>query len=340
MKTYLITGGAGFIGSNYIRYMLKNHKDIFIINVDKLTYAGNTDNLTGALINDANYKFYCCDICDKDKIEEIFRTHKIDYVVNFAAESHVDRSMTNTKEFIETNITGTVNLMNAARKAWEIRDNEYIDGVRFLHISTDEVYGSCTECCTEESPLNPHNPYSCSKAAAEFYVKCYWDAYRFPVNITRSSNNYGPNQYPEKLIPLMIHNTMEDLKLPVYGDGMQMRDWIYVEDNCSAIDLVLHEGQPGEVYNIATEKKYHNRFVVDKILTYIKGEVREDMIRHVQDRKASDLCYSINTRKIREKLGWSPSVDFDKGLDKTIQWYLDNRNWIHKSLLGGEKVRP
>ncbi|WP_024833342.1 dTDP-glucose 4,6-dehydratase [Ruminiclostridium josui] len=332
MKTYLITGGAGFIGSNYIRYMLKSHKDIYIINVDKLTYAGNLDNLTGALINDTNYKFYCCDICDKEKIERIFSKHKIDYVINFAAESHVDRSMTNTKEFIETNITGTVNLMDIAKKAWAIGDNEYITGVKFLQISTDEVYGPCTESCSEESPLNPHNPYSCSKAAAEFYVKCYWDAYRLPVNITRSSNNYGPYQYPEKLIPVIIHKTMENLKLPVYGDGMQLRDWIYVEDNCRAIDLVLHKGEPGEVYNIATEKRYHNRFVVDKIISYIKGEVREDMIQHVQDRKASDLYYSISTKKIREKLGWNPSVDFDKGLYKTVQWYLDNREWLHKVL--------
>ena len=243
MKTYLVTGGAGFIGSNFILYMLKKYPDISIINVDKLTYAGNLENLK-SVENNPRYHFVQADICDKDAISKVFADYQVDYVVNFAAESHVDRSIADPDIFVKTNVLGTVNLLNQAKRAWQIGDDTYQPGVKYLQVSTDEVYGSlgAEGYFTETTPLDPHSPYSSSKASADLFVKAYGDTYQFPVNITRCSNNYGPYQFPEKLIPLIMHNALNHKKLPVYGDGMQIRDWLYVDDHCKAIDMVLHRG--------------------------------------------------------------------------------------------------
>ena len=248
MKTYLVTGGAGFIGSNFVIYMLNKYSDVKIINVDKLTYAGNLENLKSVESN-PNYVFVQADICDKEAIQSLFDQYDIDYVVNFAAESHVDRSITNPEIFVQTNVLGTVNLLNIAKNAWAVGDDQYKDGVKFMQVSTDEVYGSlgAEGFFMETTPLDPHSPYSSSKASADLFVKAYSDTYKLPVNITRCSNNYGPYQFPEKLIPLMINNTLQHKELPIYGDGMQIRDWLYVEDHCKAIDMVVRGGKLGEV---------------------------------------------------------------------------------------------
>lgn len=339
MKTYLVTGGAGFIGSNFVLYMLKKYDDIKIINIDKLTYAGNLENLK-SVENNNNYEFVQSDICDAAIIGKIFSENEIDYVVNFAAESHVDRSISDPEIFVKTNVLGTVNLLNIAKNSWQIGNDEYKAGVKFLQVSTDEVYGSLGETgfFTESTPLDPHSPYSSSKASADLFVKAYADTYKFPVNITRCSNNYGPFQFPEKLIPLMINNTLSHKDLPIYGDGMQIRDWLYVEDHCKAIDMVIRDGKLGEVYNVGGHNERYNVVIVKTIIDYIKenvdSAVGEHMMKHVEDRKGHDRRYGIDPEKIKKDLGWFPETSFEVGIKKTIDWYLKNKEWMERVTSG------
>lgn len=339
MKTYLVTGGAGFIGSNFVIYMLNKYSDIKIINVDKLTYAGNLENLKSVESN-PNYVFAQADICDKEAIQSLFDQYDIDYVVNFAAESHVDRSITNPEIFVQTNVLGTVNLLNIAKNAWAVGDDQYKDGVKFMQVSTDEVYGSlgAEGFFMETTPLDPHSPYSSSKASADLFVKAYSDTYKLPVNITRCSNNYGPYQFPEKLIPLMINNTLQHKELPIYGDGMQIRDWLYVEDHCKAIDMVVRGGKLGEVYNVGGHNERPNIVIVKTILEYVKENVDpavgEHMMKHVADRKGHDRRYGIDPEKIKRDLGWYPETTFEVGIKKTIQWYLNHKEWMENVTSG------
>ena len=339
MKTYLVTGGAGFIGSNFVIYMLNKYSDVKIINVDKLTYAGNLENLKSVESN-PNYVFVQADICDKEAIQSLFDQYDIDYVVNFAAESHVDRSITNPEIFVQTNVLGTVNLLNIAKNAWAVGDDQYKDGVKFMQVSTDEVYGSLGETgyFMETTPLDPHSPYSSSKASADLFVKAYSDTYKLPVNITRCSNNYGPYQFPEKLIPLMINNTLQHKELPIYGDGMQIRDWLYVEDHCKAIDMVVRGGKLGEVYNVGGHNERPNIVIVKTILEYVKENVDpavgEHMMKHVADRKGHDRRYGIDPEKIKRDLGWYPETTFEVGIKKTIQWYLNHKEWMENVTSG------
>ena len=339
MKTYLVTGGAGFIGSNFVIYMLNKYSDVKIINVDKLTYAGNLENLKSVESN-PNYVFVQADICDKEAIQSLFDQYDIDYVVNFAAESHVDRSITNPEIFVQTNVLGTVNLLNIAKNAWAVGDDQYKDGVKFMQVSTDEVYGSlgAEGFFMETTPLDPHSPYSSSKASADLFVKAYSDTYKLPVNITRCSNNYGPYQFPEKLIPLMINNTLQHKELPIYGDGMQIRDWLYVEDHCKAIDMVVRGGKVGEVYNVGGHNERPNIVIVKTILEYVKENVDpavgEHMMKHVADRKGHDRRYGIDPEKIKRDLGWYPETTFEVGIKKTIQWYLNHKEWMENVTSG------
>lgn len=339
MKTYLVTGGAGFIGSNFVLYMLKQYHDIKIINLDALTYAGNLENLK-SVENDPRYTFVQADIRDKEAIARVFAENEIDYVVNFAAESHVDRSIANPEIFVETNVLGTVNLLNNAKKAWQTGDDQYKEGVKYLQVSTDEVYGSlgAEGYFMETTPLDPHSPYSSSKASADLFVKAYADTYRFPINITRCSNNYGPYQFPEKLIPLVMNNTLHHKALPVYGDGMQVRDWLYVEDHCKAIDMVIRDGVLGEVYNVGGHNERPNIFIVKTIIDYIKTNVDdtvgEHMIEYVTDRKGHDRRYGIDPQKIKDALGWYPETTFEVGIQKTLKWYLDNQDWVENVTSG------
>ena len=339
MKTYLVTGGAGFIGSNFVIYMLNKYSDVKIINVDKLTYAGNLENLKSVESN-PNYVFVQADICDKEAIQSLFDQYDIDYVVNFAAESHVDRSITNPEIFVQTNVLGTVNLLNIAKNAWAVGDDQYKDGVKFMQVSTDEVYGSlgAEGFFMETTPLDPHSPYSSSKASADLFVKAYSDTYKLPVNITRCSNNYGPYQFPEKLIPLMINNTLQHKELPIYGDGRQIRDWLYVEDHCKAIDMVVRGGKLGEVYNVGGHNERPNIVIVKTILEYVKENVDpavgEPMIKHVADRKGHDRRYGIDPEKIKRDLGWYPETTFEVGIKKTIQWYLNHKEWMENVTSG------
>lgn len=332
-KTYLVTGGAGFIGSNFIHYLLDNHEDILIINVDKLTYAGNLENLK-AVVDDNRHVFVQADICDAGVMQRLFEQYTIDYVVNFAAESHVDRSITDPDVFVRTNVMGTLNLLNLAKSAWKTGEDTYREGVKFQQVSTDEVYGSLGPdgFFTETTPLDPHSPYSASKASADLLVKAYGDTYKLPVTTTRCSNNYGPYQFPEKLIPLMINNCLNKKSLPVYGDGMQVRDWLYVEDHCKAIDLVLQKGRSGEVYNVGGHNEQPNIAIVKSIIAYVSEKVDpsidESLVKHVTDRKGHDRRYGIDPSKIREELGWEPETMFAEGIKKTIDWYLENRQWM------------
>jgi len=313
----LVTGGCGFIGSNFIRYILQKYPSYKIINLDKLTYAGNPENLKDVEKN-KNYKFVKGDICDKKIVDELSKD--LDCIVNFAAESHVDRSILEPDAFIRTDIIGTHTLLEAVRK----------NGVpRFVHISTDEVYGSIESgSFTEASPLKPNSPYSASKAGADLLCRAYYITYKVPVIITRSSNNFGPYQYPEKIIPLFITNAIEDKPLPVYGDGLNVRDWLYVLDNCKAIDLVLHRGKPGEIYNIGAGNEIPNIELTKKILRILNKP--ESLIKFVQDRLGHDRRYSLDTSKIRKELGWKPEYNFDTALEKTVDWYLKNRQWWEK----------
>ena len=329
MKTYLVTGGAGFIGSNFVIYMLNKYSDVKIINVDKLTYAGNLENLKSVESN-PNYVFVQADICDKEAIQSLFDQYDIDYVVNFAAESHVDRSITNPEIFVQTNVLGTVNLLNIAKNAWAVGDDQYKDGVKFMQVSTDEVYGSlgAEGFFMETTPLDPHSPYSSSKASADLFVKAYSDTYKLPVNITRCSNNYGPYQFPEKLIPLMINNTLQHKELPIYGDGMQIRDWLYVEDHCKAIDMVVRGGKLGEVYNVG------GKTILEYVKENVDPAVGEHMMKHVADRKGHDRRYGIDPEKIKRDLGWYPETTFEVGIKKTIQWYLNHKEWMENVTSG------
>ena len=335
MKTYLVTGGAGFIGSNYIHYMFKKYgDDIRIINVDALTYAGNLENLKD-IESRSNYTFIKADITDKEAIAKIFAENDIDRVVHFAAESHVDRSIRNPEVFVQTNVLGTAVMLNCAKAAWEQPDGTFKEGKKFLHVSTDEVYGSLEndgEYFYETTPYAPHSPYSASKASSDMLVKAYMDTYKFPANITNCSNNYGPYQFPEKLIPLIINNALHGKKLPVYGDGKNVRDWLYVEDHCKAIDLIIHKGRVGEVYNIGGHNEMKNIDIVKIICKELHKP--ESLITYVTDRKGHDMRYAIDPTKIHNELGWLPETKFADGIKKTIQWYLDNKDWWEEIISG------
>jgi dTDP-glucose 4,6-dehydratase len=325
MKTILVTGGAGFIGSNFVHHLLESHDDITIVNLDALTYAGNPDNLQ-SIESDRRYQFVKGNICDDKLLHSLFREHRFDAVVHFAAESHVDRSITAPDRFVLTNVVGTHALLRAAKDAWEKRFNE----TRFLHISTDEVYGSLGSSgfFTEETRLAPNSPYSASKAGSDLLVRSYHETFGFPAVITRCSNNYGPYQFPEKLIPLMIANALAGIPLPVYGDGMNVRDWLYVRDHCAALDVVLHKGKCGQVYNIGGNNEKHNIDIVKLILAELGKP--EKFISFVKDRPGHDRRYAIDASKIKRELNWAPSVTFEEGIKKTIQWYLDNKWWWQK----------
>ena len=334
-KTYLVTGGAGFIGSNFIIFMLKKYgKNITVINLDKLTYAGNLENLHEVEKN-INYTFIKGDICNKKLLNKIFSSQQVDYIVNFAAESHVDRSILSADKFIKTNVMGTLALLEIAKQQWETEDG-YREGVKFLQVSTDEVYGSLGEngYFVETTPLDPHSPYSASKASADLLVKSFFDTHNMPINITRCSNNYGPYQFPEKFIPLLISNCLQKKKLPVYGDGLNVRDWLYVEDHCRAIDLVINRGKLGEIYNIGGNNEKTNLFIVKTIISYLKEHhdklIDETLIQYVADRKGHDRRYAIDASKIFHELGWKPNTPFKDGISKTINWYVDNREWLDK----------
>lgn len=367
METYLVTGAAGFIGANFIKYMLAKYTDIQIVVLDLLTYAGNL----GTIADDIDGKrciFVKGDICDRELADRLFATYSFNYVVNFAAESHVDRSIENPQLFLQTNILGTQNLLDAARRAWVTGKGE--DGypvwrtdVRFHQVSTDEVYGSlgAEGYFTETTPLDPRSPYSASKTSADLFVKAYAETYKMPVSITRCSNNYGPYHFPEKLIPLVIKNILEGKPLPVYGNGTNVRDWLYVEDHCKAIDLVLHRGRTGEVYNVGGHNEKQNIEIVRLIIQTIRqlmtedsayrqvlkkkelGEdglpridwINDDLITFVRDRLGHDQRYAIDPTKITNELGWTPETSFEVGIVKTVRWYLENQAWV-EAITGGD----
>ena len=336
MKTYLVTGGAGFIGSNFVLYMLEKHEVIRIVNIDKLTYAGNLENLK-SIEDDPRHIFEQADICDSLAMQQLFEKYEPDHVVNFAAESHVDRSILDPGLFTKTNVLGTVTLLNNALSAWQKAESDF-GSHKFLQVSTDEVYGSLPlddpeALFREDTPLAPHSPYSASKTAADLFVLAYGETYGLPVNITRCSNNYGPFQFPEKLIPLMINNALHHKKLPVYGDGLNVRDWLYVEDHCKAIDMVIDNGVLGEVYNIGGHNEHPNIHIVKTIIRQVAettgdSEINESLIEYVKDRKGHDRRYGIAPDKIKADLGWYPETSFAVGIVKTIQWYLDNADWV------------
>ena len=386
MKNYLVTGAAGFIGANFLKYILNKHKDIFVVVLDKLTYAGNLKNIEEEL-KDKRIEFVKGDICNNELVENIFSKYDIDYVVNFAAESHVDRSIENPKLFLETNILGTQTLLDTAKKFWTLGKDEkgypvYKEGKKYLQVSTDEVYGSLkkdisegkeltfndkdldillenrgevktfgTKFFTEETPLSPKSPYSTSKASADMLVMAYMETYHMPINITRCSNNYGAYQFPEKLIPLIINNVLHGKALPVYGDGMNVRDWLYVEDHCKGIDIVLEKGKLGEVYNIGGFNEETNinivKLIIDTISRIMKDEIEYrkilktdleninyNLITYVQDRLGHDARYAIDPSKIVKELGWYPETPFVIGIEKTIRWYLDNQEWLENVTSG------
>lgn len=323
----LVTGGAGFIGSNFIRYFLKLHPDAGVVNLDKLTYAGNLANLSD-VESRPGYKLVRGDVCDAELVEGILSAG-VDAIVHFAAESHVDRSILDAREFVRTNIQGTFTLLEVARR-------HRIS--RFLQVSTDEVYGSMPpgQSADETAPLEPNSPYAASKAAADFLARSFWKTYRFPVTITRASNNYGPFQFPEKLIPLMITNAFEGKKLPVYGDGLNERDWIFVEDHCAALDRFLESGEPGEVYNIGFGKPTTNLEVVRKLLR-IAGK-SDDLIEFVPDRPGHDRRYALKTEKTRRDLNWQPVVTLEEGLARTVEWYQAHTDWVDQTKSGAYRT--
>ena len=370
MKRYLVTGAAGFIGANFIKYMLATHADMQLVVLDLLTYAGNLGTIAEDVDGD-RCLFVKGDICDRTLVNQLFDTYAFDYVVNFAAESHVDRSIENPQLFLMTNILGTQNLLDAARRAWVIGKDErgyplWRAGVRFHQVSTDEVYGSlgATGYFTEETPLDPRSPYSASKTSADLFVKAYFETYKMPVSITRCSNNYGPYHFPEKLIPLIIKNILEGKSLPVYGDGSNVRDWLYVEDHCKAIDLVLHQGRAGEVYNVGGHNEKQNIEIVKLTIRTIRqlmtenpayrevlkkreigtdGQlsidwINDDLITFVKDRLGHDQRYAIDPTKITAALGWTPETSFEVGIVKTIRWYLEHQDWV-ESITGGDYIR-
>jgi dTDP-glucose 4,6-dehydratase len=326
MKNILVTGGAGFIGSNFVLQELDRHADYHLVNLDALTYAGNLDNLQ-AVESNPRYHFVKGDIGDKKLVASLFKEYRFSAVVHFAAESHVDRSISGPDQFVTTNVVGTHALLQVAKNAWEERPDPK---ARFIHVSTDEVYGSLgpTGSFSETTPIAPNSPYSASKAGSDLLVRSYCETFRFPAIITRCSNNYGPYQFPEKLIPLMITNALHDKPLPVYGDGLNIRDWLYVVDHCAAIDAVLHKGKCGEVYNIGGNNEKRNIDIVKLILAELGKP--DSLIAFVTDRLGHDRRYAINASKIRDDLGWSPSVTFEQGIRKTIDWYLQNATWWGK----------
>lgn len=351
MRTYLVTGGAGFIGSNYIHYMFEKYgEEIYIINVDKLTYAGNLENLRAVEKRD-NYMFVKADICDSDTINGLFEKYDIDRVVHFAAESHVDRSIKNPEVFVKTNVLGTLVMLNAAKAAWELEDGTFKEGKRFLHVSTDEVYGSLEnddDFFYETTPYDPHSPYSASKASSDFLVKSYMDTYHFPANITNCSNNYGPYQFPEKLIPLIINNALHGKKLPVYGDGKNIRDWLYVRDHAKGIDMVMEKGRLFETYNIGGHNEKQNIEIIHIILSTLREilpenderltSISDDLITFVTDRKGHDRRYAISPDKIMGEVGWYPETMFKDGIKETIKWYLEHEDWM-KNITSGNYQR-
>lgn len=339
MKRILVTGGAGFIGSNFIQYILDKQQDlVLLLDLDLLTYAGNLENLE-PVKDDPRYRFVKGDIRDKTLVEKLFAEYDFDTVVHFAAESHVDRSILEPEVFLTTNIIGTQTLLDAAKRHWNLdpdnkHSREYRPGVRYLQVSTDEVYGALgkTGMFTETTPLAPNSPYSASKTGADLIVRAYHQTYGLPVNITRCSNNYGPYQFPEKLIPLMIHNARQDKPLPVYGDGMQIRDWLHVKDHCSAIATVLEKGKTGEVYNIGGNNEKANIEIVRLILEALGKP--ESLITYVRDRPGHDRRYAIDNTKITKELGWAPAYTFEEGIKETIRWYLDHPGWVERVTSG------
>lgn len=336
-KTIIITGGAGFIGSHVVRRFVQNYPNYRIVNVDVLTYAGNLENIKDIADAD-NYVFEKVDIVDSEAVNKLFSTYKPDGIVHLAAESHVDRSITNPVEFVMTNVIGTVNLLNAAKTLWA--DN--YDGKRFLHVSTDEVYGALgdTGFFYEDTSYDPHSPYSASKASSDHFVRAYADTYGMPVAITNCSNNYGPNQFPEKLIPLCIHNIINNKPLPIYGNGKYTRDWLYVIDHARAIDLVFHEAANRETYNIGGFNEWQNIDLVKELCRQMDVRLgreegtSEKLITYVKDRPGHDLRYAIDAAKIQKDLGWEPSVTFEQGLAITIDWYLSNEEWLQNVTSG------
>ena len=334
-KKYLVTGGAGFIGSNFIRYILEKQDGVRLVNLDKLTYAGNLANLKD-IESDLRYVFVQGDNCDRELVTSLFDKYDFDYVINFAAESHVDRSIANPEIFVQTNVMGTVNLLQRAKESWyDPEKKTWKAGKKYLQVSTDEVYGAlgAEGYFIESTPLNPHSPYSASKASADHFVMAFHDTYGMPVNITRCSNNYGPYQFPEKLIPLMINNVRHHKTLPVYGDGMQIRDWLYVEDHCKAIDLVASQGKTGEVYNIGGHNEKANIEIVKMIITQLRERLKDEaisetLIKHIEDRLGHDRRYGIDPSKIKHDLDWYPETAFEDGIVLTIDWYLKNEEWM------------
>jgi dTDP-glucose 4,6-dehydratase len=331
-KTILITGGAGFIGSHVIRQFVINYPEYKIVNVDKLTYAGNLENLTD-IDKSSNYVFEKTDITESLAVEALFKKYQVDGIIHLAAESHVDRSITNPMEFIVTNIIGTVNLLNACRKSWL----NAMEGKLFYHISTDEVYGSLGEngFFTETTSYDPQSPYSASKASSDHLVRAYSNTYKIPVVISNCSNNYGPNQFPEKLIPLAFNNIKNNKPIPVYGKGENIRDWLYVIDHAKAIDLIFHKGKNGETYNIGGNNEWKNIDLIRLLCNFMDNKLvrakgtSEKLITFVTDRAGHDLRYAIDSGKLQKELGWSPSVTFEQGLEKTVDWYLKNEKWMH-----------
>ena len=337
MKSILITGGAGFIGSHVVRRFVNKYPNYLIVNLDCLTYAGNLENLRD-IEGKSNYRFVKANICDADAVNRVFADFGIDGVVHLAAESHVDRSIANPMEFIKTNIEGTVVLLNAARNFW----GDSFSDKRFYHISTDEVYGSLGDdgLFTESTAYDPRSPYSASKASSDHLVRAYFHTYKLPVVISNCSNNYGPNQFPEKLIPLVINNIKHNKALPVYGKGLNVRDWLYVEDHAAAIDAIFHKGSLGETYNVGGSNEWRNIDLVKELCRIMddklgrsKGE-SERLITFVTDRAGHDLRYAIDSSKIQNELGWLPSVKFNEGLEKTVDWYLSNEQWINDIVSG------
>ena len=331
MKKVLITGGAGFIGSHVVRLFVNQYKDYHIFNLDNLTYAGNLENLRD-VENEANYTFIKGDIVDGDFISDLFTEHHFDGVIHLAAESHVDRSITNPLEFIHTNVVGTVNLLNAAKNIW--KDN--FEGKLFYHVSTDEVYGSLDDggFFLETTPYDPQSPYSASKASSDHFVRAYQNTYGLPIVISNCSNNYGPNQFPEKLIPLFINNILNKKPLPVYGKGENVRDWLYVVDHARAIDVIFHKGRLSETYNIGGFNEWKNLDLIKVLCKTVDQKIgnpegtSEQLITYVTDRAGHDLRYAIDASKIMNELGWEPSLQFEEGISKTVDWYLDNKDWL------------
>jgi len=338
LKTILITGGAGFIGSHVVRHFILAHADVNVVNLDKLTYAGNLENLKD-VEQLPNYAFEKGDISDASFVQSLFDKYNFDGVIHLAAESHVDRSITNPMEFVQTNVVGTVTLLNAAVAHWK---NNF-EGKRFYHVSTDEVYGELhnpEDFFTEETSYDPRSPYSASKAASDHFVRAYGNTYGLPIVISNCSNNYGPNHFPEKLIPLIIHNIIHNKPLPVYGKGENVRDWLFVEDHAKAIDKVFHEGKIGETYNIGGFNEWKNIDVVKLLCKILDGKLNradgesEKLIQFVTDRAGHDLRYAIDSTKIMNELGWKPSLQFEEGIEKTVDWYLNNSEWLNNVTSG------